>query len=370
MVDRKIGALVALLALGAMLGAEEPKNLDITFASERFETPQLARLRKLYNFDEMVSKGSSELDQMLLLKNWVFRNVPYRQNYEYSQVHDSLQILELATSNIGVLCTQFSAVYTQLAAAMGWTSRYVYNRNPAGDEHSTNEIWSNQLAKWIYIDTTWNLHVEKSGVPLSALEVRREWLANKGRNLVYVFGAGADEARYTNAQFPVKRSDNRAWLLWPLDDSWVSYTWQLAWIGRNDFFTSNYLFWDAIQVYKDEAVENDDTWGLRQQPAADAEALYHDVNRVDIQLSSSAARLVTVKLDASGPGNITPNFDRFLVRTNGGDWKVLEGDTVTVGATGPNTTVQARVRNKFGVLGPVTTRVLRSYAQPRAPAAP
>jgi len=367
---RKIIAFFALLAAGVAAIAEEPRDHSVPFVSESFETGELARLRKLYNFDEMISKGSSELEQMLLLKNWVFRNIPYRQNYEYSQLHNSLQILQLATANIGVLCTQLSAVYTQLAVAMGWTSRYVYNRNPAGDEHSTNEIWSNQLAKWIYIDTTWNLHVEKSGVPLSALEVRREWLANKGRNLVYVFGAGAGEARYTTAQFPVKRSDNRAWQLWPLDDTWVSYTWQIAWIGRNDFFTNNQRFWDTIWIYTDEANDNDDGWGLRQQPALDAASLYHDVNRVDIHLSSRDARLVTVRLDASGPGNITPNFDRFLVRVNGSEWRAVDGDTVTVGATGPNTTVQARVRNKFGVLGPVATRVLRSYAQPLAPARP
>lgn len=368
--NRSVFALVALATVALTLAAEEPREQRVSFVSESFAAPELARLRKLYNFDEMISKGASELDQMLLLKNWVFRNIPYRQNYDYAYLHDSLDILSLATSGIGVLCTQLSTVYTQLAVAMGWTARYIYNRNPAGDEHSTNEIWSNQLGKWIYIDTTWNLHVEKSGVPLSALEVRREWLANKGRNLVYVFGAGANEARYTSAQFPVKRSDNRAWQLWPLNDVWISYTWEMAWIGRNDFFANNELFWDGVQVYKDAAVEDDQGWGFRNQPAPGVAMLYHDVNRVDIQLSSRDARVVTVRLDSSGPRNITPNFDRFLVRVNGGEWMPLEGDTLAVRAAGPNTTVQARVRNKSGVLGPVATRVLRSYAQPLATVKP
>ncbi len=362
----KIGGILAaaLMAAGTMVHAEEPRNEKVLFNSERFETPELGRLRKLYNYDEMISKGSTELEQMLLLKNWVFRNVPYRHNYDLSYMHDSLDILGLATSGVGFLCTQFSTVYTQLAVSMGWTARYIFNRDRNGNEHSTNEIWSNQLGKWVYIDVTWNLHVEKSGVPLSALEFRREVLANGGRNVVFVFGAGANEARYTTAQFPIKRKDNLAWQEWPLDDFYLGYTWEMAWIGRNDFFSNDFLFWDNILVYRDDANEDDDTWGFRLQPDADASTLYHDVNRVDIQLSARDARVATVKLDASGPRNITPNFKEFLVRVNGGDWKALNGDTLSVGVTGPNVTIQARVRNKFGVLGPVTTRVLRPYAQP------
>jgi hypothetical protein len=364
MADKRIVALVGFLAVASALGAEEPRETTVSFASEAFETPQLARLRRLYNYDEKIAKGASEMEQMLLLKSWVFRNIPYQHNYDLSYMHDSLDILSLATAGTGFLCTQLSAVYTQLAVSMGWTSRYIFNRNPNGDEHSTNEIWSNQLGKWVFIDVTWNLHMEKSGVPLSAMEIRREWLANKGRSLVYVYGAGADEARYTASQFPVKRNDNRAWREWPLDEAYLGYLWEMAYVGRNDFFSNDVMFWDNIQIYRDEANGNDDSWGFRHQPAADVETLYHDVNRVDIQLASRDARLVTVKLDAGGPRNTTPNFKEFLVRVNGGDWKALTGDSLTVGANGPNTTLQARVRNKFGVLGPVTTRVLRPYAQP------
>jgi hypothetical protein len=290
--------------------------------------------------------------------------VPYRHNFELTYMHDSVDILGLASTGVGFLCTQLATVYTQLAVAMGWTPRYLLTRNPQGDEHATNEIWSNQYNKWVFVDVTWNVHVEKSGIPQSALEVRREWLANKGRNLVYVFGAGATETRYTSLQFPVKRNDNKAWQLWPLDDSFAAYLYDLAWLRRNDFFSNNLLFWDNVVIYKDSANAGDDGWSFGNEPEAEVPMIYHDVNRVDIHVASRDARLVTVKLDAQGPRNVTPNFKEFVVRANGGDWQTLQGDTLTLGATGANTVIQARIRNKFGVLGPVTTRSLRPYALP------
>jgi hypothetical protein len=155
--------------------------------------------------------------------------------------------------------------------------------------------------------------------------------------------------------------------MWPLDTRWVSYTWEMAWIGRNDFFTNNHRFWDDVLIYRDGANEDDDTWGFRHKPAADAASLYHDVNRVDLHLSSLDGRVVTVRLDASGPANVTPNFETYMVRVNGGEWRKVTGDTVTVAVSGPYATVQARARNKFGVVGPVTTRTLRPGAGPPGP---
>ena len=35
-------------------------------------------------------------------------------------------------------------------------------------EHSVTEIWSNQHRKWVMLDPTSNMYLEKDGVPLNA----------------------------------------------------------------------------------------------------------------------------------------------------------------------------------------------------------
>jgi hypothetical protein len=55
--------------------------------------------------------------------------------------------------------------------------------------HGVAEVWSNQFAKWVVIDANFNLHYEKRGLPLSAWEVRAEWLKNQGPDVDRVAGA-------------------------------------------------------------------------------------------------------------------------------------------------------------------------------------
>jgi hypothetical protein len=265
----------------------------------------------------------------------------------------------MAAGGASFHCTHFAAIYMQTAVSMGWTSRYLFVRNTEREEHATNEIWSNEWAKWIFIDVTWNLHIEKDGVPLSGLEIRKEWLANGGEDLVYVFGAGEDEIRYTAADFPVERDDNNAWSWWPIDEIFMTYTYQMAFVTRNDFFShsdgSGADIWDRIVVLKDSVNGGDKGWSLRDRPnIQDMRALYHDVNRVDIAACELDNRTVMLKLDAFGPYNDSPNFETYLVRVGDGEWEVSDG-MVTLRGRERKVPVQARIRNKFGVLGPVTT---------------
>jgi hypothetical protein len=273
-------------------------------------------------------------------------------------LRNALKILRLSSEGQSFHCSHFAAVYMQCSVSLGWTARYFFLRNIKEEEHAVNEIWSNELQKWIFIDVTWNIHIEKDGVPLSILEIRNEWIKNEGRDVEYVYGIGKNEARYTYRDFPVERSDNNAWIWWPLDEIFITYSYEVALIGRNDFFTDDVgegeKFWQTIYIIKDHLNHADKGWGFRRRTDIDdMRALYHDVNRVDIHYTVAEKRTLRIRLDAFGAYNYTPNFKDFLVRENGKGWRVVDGE-FDWKLKKRNNRLEARVRNRFGVLGPIS----------------
>ena len=354
-------AVIILILIHLMLSpvsAQTAQNLPIPFIYEDHTTPQLSLLRQSYQFDEYTQQGSTEWQRMVLLKDWVFSQVDFRHNYRVGNLRNALTILQMADEGASFHCSHFAAIYMQCALSLGWTARYYFLRNIEKEEHAVNEIWSNQWRKWVFIDVTWNIQVEKGGIPLSLLEIREEWLRNGGRDLVYVFGAGENEQRYGHSDLPVKRNDNNAWRWWPLDDIFMTYTYEMALITRNDFFSfgdgSGEDIWGRIIVLKDEVNEGDSSWAFRnRESVTDPHDLYYEINRVDIAYKIDSENNCVISLDAFGRNNFSPNFESFLVRIDGGDWKPSEALS-TWQLTRRRHVFQARVRNQFGVLGPVT----------------
>jgi hypothetical protein len=300
--------------------------------------------------------------------------VPYGGAPEFVDLRNSLTILRLAKGGEEFWCNNMAAVFLQTALAMGWTARYAFLRSPEGDAHITNDLWSNDLKKWILLDATWNLHLERDGTVLSIPEVREVWATQTMSELDYVFGAGRDEARYTVRDMPIERTDSKLWHWWPVDQKWISFTHLVAYVMRNDFFGiergNGGSIWRGILTVQDPVLSaRDRAWEFYgKQVATDLRALYHDVNRVDVrvvpayeQAGPPPARVrrdveappVKLWLDAFGADNYTPNLEHFLVQVNGGPWQISGPELVFEPRKGINS-IRARVVNKFGVQGPVT----------------
>jgi hypothetical protein len=350
--------LLLLLPL-AGLGAQEVQIDPIKFIHESYDTPELMQLRESFEFDEAVASGKDEFERMAILKDWSFRSISFYHNYRQGNLRNALTILAMTDSGSSFHCSHLAAVFMQCALSMGWTSRYLFVRNTLGEEHASNEIWSNQYNKWVMVDVTWNVHFEKQGIPLSSLEIRREWVKNGGKDVTYVFGAGDNEKQYTNKDFPVERGDNNAWVWWPLDENFIAYVYEIALVSRNNFFShaagDGSAIWDSIVILKDEINSGDMGWAFRNRPAVeDMKALYHDLNRVDVQYRPINRETLSVELSAQGPYNYTPNFEEFLIRLNGSSWQSA-GAAFTWKLSKGENVLEARIKNRFGVLGPPTT---------------
>jgi len=104
-------------------------------------------------------------------------------------------------------CSQYAHVFMSAAASLGWVDRQLALRRhqdpPGGgsSERSTTEIWSNHYRKWIVMDPTAKMDIEKDGVPLNACEIRQEWFSREGRDLVFV--VGKERMRFRKADRPI-----------------------------------------------------------------------------------------------------------------------------------------------------------------------
>jgi hypothetical protein len=136
----------------------------------------------------------------------------HRQFKQFGQpstpARGALEVLGAIDEGHRFFCAQYGQVLVSAAASLGWVDRLLAlrrhqgaNRVGGSTEHTTTEIWSNQYRKWVMLDPTSNLHVERDGVPLNAWEIRQEWFYREGKDLVFV--VGQDRKRYRKAELPI-----------------------------------------------------------------------------------------------------------------------------------------------------------------------
>jgi len=293
---------------------------------------------------------------MVSLKNWVYQNLTYSFRPSFPDARNALFILRKAARGKTFLCNSYAALYMQCALSMGWTARYIFLRRPDGLQHAAVDIWSNQHRKWIYIDPTWNIHVEKNHRPLSLHELRSELLSDKGRKLACIFGGGKNQKVYRYRDFPVTRSDSAVYKRLPLDVSWISYSWQYAIVGRNNFFThsdgTGRNIWDRIYIYRDRHNSNDKRWPFRRRKSLPLRYLFGELNipvlTGKILLAGGAVRF---SFSPHGPVSFSPGFDHFEVLGKN-RWERI-GSSIVVSESSLLRGMAVRTVNRCGVPGPV-----------------
>lgn len=159
---------------------------------EQFNHPRLLKLRHEYNLDGVIALATDEFTKQLLLKDWVAKTLPNGTPKDYSQL-SALEILSDAKHGCKFWCTEYAFTFLQCATALEWYARklgvdFDHTQEQKDRHHGVADIWSSQFNKWFVVDAQHNLHYEKDGVPLNALEVRLEYLKNKAANVTGVIG--------------------------------------------------------------------------------------------------------------------------------------------------------------------------------------
>ena len=246
-------------------------------------------------------------------------------------------------------CAQYGETLVSAAASLGWVDRALALRRhrdypgAGSPEHTSTEIWSNQYRKWIMVDPTANMYVEKDGVPLNAYEIRTEWFAREGKDLV--FSVGKDRKKHRKADLPIflGRFAGFGDLTVPANEmEKYGFT---AYIPNTNLMDSGPDY-GKMFIVKDALCEA--KWHERTVPAHPAVDPYFPIGQAAVTLSADGGK-VKVELQT-----MTPNLKEYRIQLDGGGWKPSEAAFAWTLRPGANR-LEARTVNQFGVEGPVST---------------
>ena len=318
------------------------------FKFDSADNPKLKELREKYRLDEVVAPGKSEFERQVLLNDWVHRR--FRKFGQPStKARGALQVLKDIEEGQTFFCAQFAETLVSCAASLGWVDRVLALRRHQGanarggsTEHSTTEIWSNEYAKWVMLDPTSNMYLEAGGVPLNAWEIRQEWFYRGGTNLVFVIGK--DRARYGKHDLPIFLAKFPGFGDLTVEPDELDKYGFIGYIPNTNLMDAGNDY-GAMFIVKD-ALCDGTKWHVRDLPRNPATDPYFPIGQAAIDLSA-AGEVLRVKLRT-----MTPNFQRFEVKIDGGEW-VESGENVDWKMRGRGNELRARTVNKFGVAGPV-----------------
>lgn len=324
---------------------------------EDFHHPRLRRLRKEYGLRKVVAGETDELRKMLKLRQWVHSRWPIDNSQDFSG--DAFAILEKAKTGAGFHCAHSMTVQYAVFTAMGYVARNLgvdRNHEDFGRSihHGVNEVWSNKLARWVLLDAKYDIHFERDGVPLSALDLHEAVRAAGGKGIRKV--AGLDRREVPDKKEEPEASVRGYW--------WLSYH-----LRPTSFTHPHWRGGDPLGIY-DNAAFRETTWyrgsaaGLVKHWAYRANAFVPTRSRRALEWTPGVpdlrARQVAPGMLEVDLASATPNFKSYVVRLDGGPWRSIEGTSVPWRLRKGTSTLEVHTRNLFDVHGPVVTATVVS----------
>ncbi len=321
------------------------------FAYQPYDEPRVHVARERWGLEGVVAGAANELEALARLADWtrhswedgwhIHSRLPGGE-LRYCPPWDGLVIRELASRGLSQgMCTHYSTVFVQAATALGFVARHNVIH-----AHCVAEVFVNDWGKWVMFDAgcdtddvrKFTYHLERDGVPMSALEAHQAWVAKDLAGVQMV--PAVDDPHF--ALDPWLRHFERFCTTLREDDlttlspgepehGWISYHFD------------GYLWWEDAQTPKLPR------FALATDRVAD---MYWSVNQVEVHLlAGSSAGSLNVLLATP-----TPNLDHLEVCLDDGDWRPSPAAFEWRLHRGENR-LAARSVNRFGRSGPVAAIV-------------
>lgn len=159
---------------------------------EDLSYPKFNALKEKYRLDTIFHGEKDELKRILLLRNWIKKIIKINNVGPYPGNGSPESILDEALKGHGFHCGHYMVVQNAIMNAYGYITRCLGAGEGAPNElevhHGMNEIWLNTYHKWFLSDAKYDVHFEKDGIPLSALEVHDAYLKNKAADIMLMRG--------------------------------------------------------------------------------------------------------------------------------------------------------------------------------------
>lgn len=338
---------------------------------EDLKSPKFEALKEGFMIDTVFHGEQDEFKRQLILRNWI-RSIVQIADFEPSYPGNGFpeNILNEALKGQGYHCGHYMIVQNAVMNAYGYVTRCLgagpgVKGGPDG-HHGINEVWSNSFKKWYLSDAKYNHHFEKDGVPLSAIEIREEYLKNKAADVVLLKGP---ERKSVEFQLVADRNGEMKQVT--KERFAQTYTW-IEWEKHNDRATN----WpdakakSSVQnMYEDEYFRNN-TWIWDGKPHWAYDKPEHMIRVSDhhaIEWTPNViASSVNVEDDVAHISleSDTPNLDTYQMKSLPyGEWKDV-GASLHVTVSGDGDEYAFRTVNLAGVTGPEHRVALVRRANP------
>jgi hypothetical protein len=337
--------------------------------------PTLAQLRQQYHLDDVVDGAFDEFEQFLRLREWVHTRWAHGWN-RTPPARSALEILPAAAAGGDFACGYYALTLMQCLLALGFVARLVSLSKTAtewtaADEgnvgHAVTEVWSHQYHKWVVLDADLNVHYERDGQPLNALEVHHAWVTRQWPAVRQLQGP-------TPYRMTEKRSAGYLTVRKSLDHH-LAERWIFNRHRVGDYYAHVGIAMGNIHHSSDEAVpfvQWVDEWTPPRlfqygRPGGDRwttdeHDLYWTVDQVQIVTQADATAwaqgqaIMAVTLEHS-----VPNLGQLLVRTvHDEPWRATEASFAWPLRPGKNQ-IMAKAVNTFGREGHVSRILLRYH---------
>jgi len=354
--ERLVDAAAAAGFTTREISADIPRAIPprLPFKFFDYQDSLLRCLRERYNLQEVVAGAKDEWQAQLMLKHWVHSRIT--NGTPTVQATNAVEILEHAARGKKFWCTYYAITYMQCAQALGWPARklgldrYHDMEGQGSVHHGAVEVWSNLHRKWIYIDPQSDLHFEKHGVPLSAWEIRAQWLENGGADVDHVVGVPPD----TMLKNPAVIWWNR-----PEEDETALFFWI--------YYADNAVKWDeegaARFIFPQDSANAGLTWyqngeGQRGRlhtgylknlflPTERIEDVYWTVGLVQATVVTASSGELSFSLDT-----FCPNLACYEISLDGENWQEVEDPArVTWPLAKGWNSLALRTKNAAGITG-------------------
>ena len=316
-------------------------------AFEDYHNPRVRELRERYGLEAVVEGLDGEFERILALRHWIKSKIAIDNENPTPARAETFAILDAALAGGKFHCTHFSIVQHAVLNSFGYVTRRLgcgpgLKAKGKGGHHGVNEVWVNTLSKWMIIDAKYDIHFEKDGVPLSALEIRDEVWKDGAKSVIVVEGP--------------KR---KPLVIMPDTPSWErrceTYR-SCSWETSTNRFTTFPATQTSTLVMLDDEIFRKHTWYRDGKPhwAYGKPYLVKTTQRSWIEWTPNVITS-TVKIDGDRADvflrSCTPNFRSFQVKRGDGKWTDC-AERVTPKLAKRLNRFTFRTVNLFGVTGP------------------
>jgi hypothetical protein len=319
-----------------------------------FDAPELEQLAAREQLRALVAGTPRQFDQMERVQDWVNAQWPDGTPNPYPP-WNALTVLDwIRAGKTGGFCAQYAQVFLQSLAALGFTARYIEigsRENPYA--HYLTEVWSNDFDKWVVMDADFNVHFERNGVPLSAVEIHDALVSSTLTDVVPVFHARPGHA--TPSSWPLHTAELYYYVRYHLNANHLSRPGDPPFDRFSDMIEledARVPVWEASPVESTFPKER-----LTRRRTSDRDVVNGKLNQVQLDVRSAETGSVTIELRDNVMQRAAYQY-RLTTGVTTGEWRSTTLSALTVHLPDAGGRLEVRGVNIRGVAGPRSTLVI------------